>query len=141
MCPQLNEHGEAVSHRRQKDYASPNSLRWRYISYIRSEAEADKSFTALKSLHSAVKFTMEKEANQTLPFLDVKIEKDNSQSLTSIYMSIYSVEFISTIEKQNQLNWNSSTPSTGYLFQKHTSTRTTFDPIYLAVKWLPWSDN
>ena len=28
---------------------------------------------------------MEKEANHTLPFLDVKIEKDYSQFLTSIY--------------------------------------------------------
>ena len=28
---------------------------------------------------------MEKEANQTLPFVDVKIEKDNGQFLTSIY--------------------------------------------------------
>ena len=32
---------------------------------FRSEAEADKFFTALNSPHSALKFTMEKEANQT----------------------------------------------------------------------------
>ena len=52
---------------------------------FRSEAEAEKIFTALNSLHPALKFTMEKEANQTLPFLDVKIEKENGQFLTSIY--------------------------------------------------------
>ena len=32
-----------------------------------------------------MKFFMEKEANQTLPFLDVKIEKNNVQFLTSTY--------------------------------------------------------
>ena len=52
---------------------------------FRSEAEAEKIFTALNSLHSALKFTMEKEANQTLPFLDIKIKKENGQFLTSIY--------------------------------------------------------
>ena len=36
---------------------------------------------------------------------------------------------------------NSSTPSTGYLFQKQTSTRSGFYTIYLAAKWLPRSDN
>ena len=50
-----------------------------------SKAEADKFFTALNSLHSALKFTMEKEANQTLPVLDVKIEHKNGQFFTSIY--------------------------------------------------------
>ena len=44
-----------------------------------------KLLTALNSLHSALKFTKEKEANHTLPFLNVKIEKDNGQFLTSIY--------------------------------------------------------
>ena len=51
---------------------------------FRSEAEADKFFTALNSLDSALKFTMKKEGNQTLPFLNVKIEKDNGQFLISI---------------------------------------------------------
>ena len=49
-----------------------------------SKALGEKFFTALNSLHSALKFTMEKEANQTLPFLDVKIENENGQFLTSI---------------------------------------------------------
>ena len=52
---------------------------------FRSETKADKFFTTLNSLHSALKFTMEKEANHTLPFLDVKMEKENGQFLTSIY--------------------------------------------------------
>ena len=80
---------------------------------FRSETEADKFFTALNCLHSGLEFTMEKETNHTLPFLDVKIKKDYGQFLTSIYRSIYSLGFIWTIETQNQPNRNSSTPSTG----------------------------
>ena len=52
---------------------------------FRSEVEADKFFTIFNSLHLTLKFSMEKEANQTLPFLDVKIEKNNDQFLTSTY--------------------------------------------------------
>ena len=52
---------------------------------FKSETKADKFFTALNSLHSALKFTMKKEANHTLSFLDVKFGKDNGQFLTSIY--------------------------------------------------------
>ena len=88
---------------------------------------------------------MEKEANQTLPFLDVKIEKRPIFNLhlqkTRIYRSIYSLGFIWTIKTQNQSNRNSSTPSTGYLFPKQTLMRTEFYTIYLAAKWLHRSDN
>ena len=62
---------------------------------FRSETEADKFFTAFNSQRSALKFTMEKEANQTLPFLDVKIEKESSQFLTSIYRkSLFTGQYI-----------------------------------------------
>ena len=55
------------------------------VVFFRSETKAKKFFTTFNSLHSALKLTTVKEANQTLPFLDVKIEKDNGQFLTSIY--------------------------------------------------------
>ena len=105
--------------------------------------------TALNSLHSALKFTMEKEANQTLPFLDVKIEKDYGQTLFTLFtetlftenLHLYSLGFIWIIKTQNQSNWNSSTLSIGYLFQKQTSKRTGLYTINLAAKWLPRSDN
>ena len=67
---------------------------------FRSEAEADKLFTALNSLHSAQKFTMEKEENQTF---NVKIEKDNGQYLTSIYIK-------PTLTGQ-YIRWDSFVPS------------------------------
>ena len=116
------------------------------LAIFRSEAKADKFFTALNLLYSDLKFTIEKEANQTLPFLDVKIEKKRQifnfpLQKTHICRSAYSLGFIWTIKTQNQPNRNSSTPSTGYLFQKQTSTTTGFYMIYLAAKWLPRSDN
>ena len=43
--------------------------------------------------------------------------------------------FIWTVETQNQPNRNSSTPSTSYLFHKHTSTRTRFHMLHLAAIW------
>ena len=114
---------------------------------FRSKAQADKFFTALNSLHSDLKFTMEKEANQTLRFLNVKIEKRKSPIFNLhlqkilIYRSIYSLRFIWTIRTQNPPKWNSSTPSTGYLFQKQTSIRTGFYTIHLVAKWFSRSDD
>ena len=46
---------------------------------------------------------MEKEANETLPFLDVKIEKENGQFLTSVYRK---PTFIG-----QYIRWDSSGPS------------------------------
>jgi len=36
-------------------------------------------------LHPSLKFTLEKETDGTLPFLDVKIEKDANKFLTPVY--------------------------------------------------------
>ena len=70
-------------------YVEKPLIHTRYVddtfAIFRSEADAEKNFTALNSLHSALKFTMEKEANQMLSFLNVKIKKDNDQFLISIY--------------------------------------------------------
>ena len=55
------------------------------FSIFRTEADADQFFLALNSLHPALKFTMEKEADQALSFLDVKVDKSEKQFLTSIY--------------------------------------------------------
>ena len=49
------------------------------FSIVRIEADADQFFLALNSLHLALKFTMEKQANQTLSFLDVKVDKSQKQ--------------------------------------------------------------
>jgi len=42
-------------------------------------------YNKLNLLHPSLKFTMEKETDDTLPFLDVKIEKDTNKFLTSVY--------------------------------------------------------
>ena len=55
------------------------------FSIFRAEADADQFLLTLNSLHPALKFTMEKEANQTLIFLDVKVDKSEKQFQTSVY--------------------------------------------------------
>ena len=52
---------------------------------FRTEADADRFFLALSSLHPALKFTIEKEADQTLSFLVVKVNKFKKQFETSVY--------------------------------------------------------
>ena len=49
------------------------------------EDECNEFFSHLNSLHPSLRFTFEKECNQTLPFLDVLVEKNNRKYVTSIY--------------------------------------------------------
>ena len=51
----------------------------------RSEEEFTFFFDALNSMHSALKFTFEKEENDQLSFLDVLVEKSNERYLTSVF--------------------------------------------------------
>ena len=48
-----------------------------------SEEECTSFLDALNSMHSASKFTFEKEENDQLPFLDALVEKSNEGFLTS----------------------------------------------------------
>ena len=50
-----------------------------------SELECDDFHQKLNSLHPALKFTVEKEQNNSLNFLDVSVEKEGTGFLTSIY--------------------------------------------------------
>ena len=50
-----------------------------------SELECDRFHVNLSQLHPALKFTVEKEQNNSLNFLDVSVEKGGTGFLTSIY--------------------------------------------------------
>ena len=50
-----------------------------------SELECDRFHVNLNQLHPALKFTVEKEQNNSLNFLDVSVEKGGTGFLTSIY--------------------------------------------------------
>ena len=50
-----------------------------------SEDECTSFLDAVNSMHSALKFTFEKEENDQLPFLDVLVEKSNEEFLTSVF--------------------------------------------------------
>ena len=49
------------------------------------KGECDEFFAVLNSLHPSLKFTIEKEEDGVLPFLDFKIEKNDGAFLTSLY--------------------------------------------------------
>jgi len=50
-----------------------------------NERECDLFLEQLNSLHPSVQFTFKKECNQSLPFLDVMVEK----ALTKLVISVY----------------------------------------------------
>ena len=68
---------------------SKPTVYYRYVddtfALFKLESDCDKFLSSLNSLHPALHFTFEKEVNQSLPFLDVFIEKSGNNFLTSIY--------------------------------------------------------
>ena len=62
---------------------------YRYVddtfAVFNDEDECNEFFSHLNSLHPSLRFTFEKECNRTLPFLDVLVEKNDDEFVTSIY--------------------------------------------------------
>ena len=62
---------------------------YRYVddtfTVFNDEDECNEFFSHLNSLHPSLRFTFEKECNRTLPFLDVLVEKNDHEFVTSIY--------------------------------------------------------
>ena len=52
---------------------------------VKNEKEAVKFLEFLNTRHENIKFTMEKEENEKIPFLDVSIKKLNKSFVTSVY--------------------------------------------------------
>ena len=50
-----------------------------------NEEDCNTFFTHLNSLNPSLRFTYEKETNQSLPFLDVLVERHDSEFLTSVF--------------------------------------------------------
>ena len=69
-------------------YKSPEEY-FRYVDnafcVFGSETEAGKFFSHLNSMHPALRFTLEKENNSTLSFLDVLVRKETSAFLMTVY--------------------------------------------------------
>ena len=68
-----------------------------------NEDDCNNFFTHLNSLHPSLRFTQEKESNSSLPFLDVLVERQNSDFVTSVYRK-------PTFTGQ-YLRWNSFSPT------------------------------
>ena len=69
---------------------------------IKSKDEADKILEFLNSLHKTIKFTMEKQLNDSLNFLDVKLTRNMDGSIST---STYRKPTFTGV----MLNWNSLT--------------------------------
>ena len=67
-----------------------------------SENDCDKFLHQLNSLHPSLRFTFEKEINQSPPYLDVQVEKVGFKLITSVYRK-------PTFTGQ-YLNWKSFSP-------------------------------
>ena len=52
---------------------------------FKNEIDAEKFFKYLNFTHSNIKFTMEKENNKFLPFLDVLVKNEGRTCTTSVY--------------------------------------------------------
>ena len=52
---------------------------------FKTEAEYDTFLKNLNDLHTTLQFTFEKEVKNSLPFLDVLVEKPDTGFLTSVY--------------------------------------------------------
>ena len=50
-----------------------------------SENDCDNFLHQLNSLHPSLRFTFEIKVNQSLPFLDIQVEKMGSKLITSVY--------------------------------------------------------
>ena len=55
------------------------------FTYFDSVQQCDAFLDRLNNLHPSLKFTVEHEQNNTLSFLDVRVEKSNDEIVTSIY--------------------------------------------------------
>ena len=69
---------------------------------IKSREQAEKILEFLNSQHKTIKFTMEKEVNNSINFLDVKITKNSDNSIST---STYRKPTFTGV----MLNWNSLT--------------------------------
>ena len=100
-----------------------------------SELDCDDCQEKLNLLHPALKFTIEKEQNNSLHFLDVLVEKEGTGFLTSIYRKpTFTGKYI---------HWNSFSPKTKISLIKTLvhrvymiCSKTTLDPELDSIKQL-----
>ena len=88
------------------DKISKPQIYYRYVddtfARFQDEVDSETFLTNLNSWHTSLKFTSEKEVNQSLPFLDVLVTKSTNNFTTSVYRkATFTGEYI---------RWNSFGP-------------------------------
>ena len=61
------------------------------ICHFKSESDADKFFVFLNQLHPKMKFTIEKQTENQLSFLDLLFTSNENNFLTSVYRKKHSI--------------------------------------------------
>ena len=76
----------------ESKYFETNSSPIAYYRYVddcfilfRNKEDCDRMFLGFNSLHPSIKFTLEAENNNILPFLDVLVERIDTKFVTSVY--------------------------------------------------------
>ena len=76
-------------------YFNSNDMPIMYFRYVddcfvvfNNISDCNRMFNAFNNLHKAIKFTMETEVENKLPFLDVMIERSDNKLITSIYRKL-----------------------------------------------------
>ena len=74
-----------------------------------SKEESDSFFEALNSMHPALKFTVEGECDDRLPFMDVLVERVGGDLLHSVYRKptftgVYSVGLFCSDESSDKFD-------------------------------------
>ena len=76
----------------EEQYFLNNQKPLMYVRYVddcfivfRNKQECDEMFEAFNNLHQSIKFTQEAEINNSLPFLDVRVTRNDDKFLTSVF--------------------------------------------------------
>ena len=91
-----------------------------------NEEECNTFLTHLNSLHPSLRFTYEKKSNHSLPFLNMLVERYDSEFLTSVYRK-------PTFTDQ-YLRWNSFSPKKQKINLIGTRVHRAFI-IFLKANW------
>jgi len=104
------------------DSTTKPCMHQRYVdnTFAISKTENDREifYNKLNILHPSLKFTLEKETDGTLPFLDVKIEKDTNKFLTSVYRKPTFIGQYTHWDSFGQPHWHTCSQSLKNLLQK-----------------------
>ena len=105
--------------RRSERRRHENNLRKVFNNVFNNEYDCNAFLSHLNSLRPSLRFTHEKESNHSLPFLDVLVERRDSEFSTSVYRKpTFTGQYSTSVYRKptftgQYLRWNSFSPTNG----------------------------